>query len=147
MGIPSSILSSVSAEMWPYHSLSYASSGSMHLPTAALHRLTHAVSVNKSKGRGRNISASRLSHFPPQPTSNRLILFHSFVFMLLDLLNVFPHTFCNMHNSIFVLTVYIYNQLIRFHFPSETHQQVKIQFKNNNWGKQRHPCSSAGRVI
>lgn len=122
--------------MRPYQSSSYVSAGSMHLPAAALHRLTHAASVEKRKGRGRNISASRASHFPPQ-LFNCLILFHSFVFMLLDP-NIFPSpsAICAIQ-YLYLLCVYIYNKLIRFHFPLETHQQVKIQFKNNNWGKEK----------
>lgn len=109
----------------------------MHLPAAAIHRLTRAQSVNKSKGTGRNISASRVLHFPPQSRFNHLILCLFFL-CLCCWTQTFLCTFCNMHNSIFVLTVCVYmcNKQIRFHFPSETHQQVKILFKNNNWGKE-----------
>lgn len=118
----------------------------MHLPAAAIRTLTHAHGVNKSKGAGRNISASRVSHFPPQSRCNRLILFHSSCVYAAG-----PEHFpCNIHSPIFVLVycVRVYtvsNEQIRFHFPSETHQQVKIQFKNNKRRKQQtgmfcRPC-------
>lgn len=144
MGILSYILSSASSEMWPYQSSSYARAGSMHLSAAAIHKLTHAQSVSSSKGRGRNISASKVSHFPPQPTFNRLILFYSFVFCEDHVCAAgprhFPSTFCNMHNSIYL---YIIRRL-DFIFPQRHTNKLKFSLKTitEEKRKQRRPCRS-----